>query len=261
MAANKKNNEVLNQLSMFDAGYKFHLQNFDGPLDLLLHLIKESKMEIFEVNLSEITEQYLAYLEELDTLDMDKAADFIDVASTLVEIKSKSLLPKLESEDGEDDIDPATKLRQQIMEYKLFKDVCERLKVYENVDRFYKAPDEKVNDFRFVLQDMKLDGLLNAFANVLTRITVEEKEVEPKKIVRDRWTVAEKIESIQTTLTFKEKVKFTELFDSDYSKGEVINVFLALLELLKRQVIRVKQEDNYDDIEIVLREEETTNVE
>ena len=257
----KKNNEVLSQLSMFDAGYKFHLQNFEGPLDLLLHLIKESKMEIFEVNLSEITEQYLAYLDELDTLDMDKAADFIDVASTLVEIKSKSLLPKLDEGDGEEDIDPATKLRQQIMEYQLFKEACERLKVYENVDRFYKAPDEKVNDYRFVLQDMKLDGLLNAFANVLTRIRVEEKEVEPKKIVRDRWTVAEKIESIQTTLTFKDKVKFTELFDSDYSKGEVINVFLAVLELLKRQVIRVKQEDNYEEIEIVLREEEPTDVE
>ena len=82
------------------------------------------------------------------------------------------------------------------------------------------------------------------------------KKDEPKKIVRDRWTVAEKIESIKTTLTFKEKVKFTELFDSDYSRSEVINVFLALLELLKRQVIRVKQENNYDDIDIELRKDE-----
>ena len=100
-----KNNEVLSQLSMFDAGYKFHLQNFDGPLDLLLHLIKESKLEIFDVNLSEITEQYLSYLGDLESLDMDKAADFIDVASTLVEIKSKSLLPKLDEEGEDDDID------------------------------------------------------------------------------------------------------------------------------------------------------------
>jgi len=108
-----------------------------------------------------------------------------------------------------------------------------------------------------LLQDMKLDGLLNAFANMLTRIRVEEKDVEPRTIKRDRWTVAQKIESIQEALTYKPKIKFTELFDSDYSRSEVINVFLALLELLKMQKIRVQQGDIYEEIDIVAREEDT----
>ena len=143
---NKK--EVLEQLGMFDAGYKFKLDNFEGPLDLLLHLIKESKMEIFEVRLADITEQYLDYLSGLDELDMDKASDFIDVATTLIEIKSKSLLPKETVEEGEVE-DSETALLRQLQELQVFKDVCERLKQYENVNRFYKAPDDKVNDYRY----------------------------------------------------------------------------------------------------------------
>ncbi len=254
---NKNNTEVLQQLGMFDAGYKFKLTNFEGPLDLLLHLIKESKMEIFEVNLAEITEQYLQYLDGLDELDMDKASDFIDMAATLLEIKSKHLLPRQEVAQEGEDLDPEVALLRQIKEYQLFKEACERLKVYENVDRFYKTPDETVNDYRYILQDMKLDGLLNAFANMLTRIKVEEKAVEPRTIKRDRWTVAQKIVAIQDALVYKPKVRFTELFDSDYSRSEVINVFLALLELLKMQKIRVQQGEIYDEIDIVAREEET----
>lgn len=248
-------NKDIEQMSIFDAGYKFKLTNFEGPLDLLLHLIKDSKMEIFEIKLSEITEQYLEYMSDIDTLDMEKASEFIEMAATLIEIKSKSLLPKPE-EEGEEEEDDETKLLRQLQEYKVFKEACERLKQYENVERFYKVPDNSVNDYRFVLQDMNMEGLLNAFANVLTRITIEEKEVEPRKIVKDRWTVAEKIASIKDTLTYKKRFKFTELFDTNYSKSEVINVFLALLELLKMQYVAVVQEGTYEDIEIVAKDTE-----
>ncbi len=246
---------LADQLGIFDAGYKFKLENFEGPLDLLLHLIKESKLEIFEVKLADITEQYLEYMNQIETLDMDKASDFIDMAATLIEIKSKSLLPKPEVE-GEEEEDDGTKLLKRLQEYKLFKEACERLKEYENVDRFYKAPDDTVNDFRYVLQNMQLENLLNAFANMMTRIKIEEKAIEPRKIVRDRWTVAEKIASIKDVLSYKKQVRFTELFDANYSKSEVINVFLALLELLKMQYVSVVQIGTYEDIEIHAKEPE-----
>ena len=118
------------------------------------------------------------------------------------------------------------------------------MQVKENVDRLYKQPDKSAGDTRIVFNQFNLDKMLDAFAVILMRAEDKANPEASKKISKDRWTVAEKIESIQTTLTFKDKVKFSELFDSDYSKGEVINVFLAVLELLKRQKIRVKQEDN-----------------
>lgn len=252
----EKNKEVLEQLGMFDAGYKFKLENFEGPLDLLLHLIKESKMGIFEVKLADITEQYLEYLAGLEELDMDKASDFIDVATTLIEIKSRSLLPKEEdAEDDEEDLE--SMLKRRLLEHEAFKTVYEKLKAYENVNRFYRAPDEKVNDFRYVLGDMNIEGLLNAFANMMTRVIQKKsaKELGDKKIEKDRWTVAEKITSIKSNLKVNRKLKFTELFDENYTKSELINIFLAVLELLKMQLAVVHQNGIYEEIEIEAKEE------
>lgn len=251
----KSSTEVLQQLGAFDAGYKFKLNNFEGPLDLLYHLVKESKMEISEIRLADITEQYLGYLSSLEELDMDKASDFIDMAATLIEIKSKYLLPRPEEESGEV-FDSEVELIRQLKELELFKKASEQMKPRENVDRFYKEPDEKVNDYRFILKDMELDGLLNALSNMLVRIKVEERQEVVRKIERDRWTVAEKIAEIEIALEENKVLRFSQLFDGGYSRSEVINVFLALLELLKMQKITAKQVDFGEDIEINIRERE-----
>lgn len=243
-----------NQYSVFDAGYKFKLTNFEGPLDLLLHLIKESKMEIFDIKISQITEQYLLYMDTIDQLDMEKASDFIEMAATLIEIKSKQMLPKEVPENPDEEDDEAMLLRR-LKEYKLFKEISEKIQEVENVNRFYKQPDDSVNDYRVILQNMEINGLLNAFADVLTRITVEEKKLEPKKIQKDRWTVAEKIVAIKQRVLTDKRVKFTQLFDENYTKGEVINIFLALLELLKIGCVKVDQKDTYTDIDIIANEE------
>lgn len=241
--------EVLNELGAFDTGYQFKLINFEGPLDLLYHLIKESKMEISEIKLADITDQYLTYLNSLQELDMDKASDFIDMAATLLEIKSKYLLPR--DDDGNiDDNDAEIDLLRQLKELELFKEAGEKLKGSENVDRFYKEPDEKVNDYRFILGELKMEGLLNALANMLTRIQVKEKVEAPKKIAKDRFTVAEKIFEIRERVRAKGTIKFSEMLDVDASKSEIINAFLALLELLKLQQIKAVQTDFGDDIEI-----------
>lgn len=251
---NAKNEQQIIE-HVFDTGYKFKLENFEGPLDLLLHLIKDSKMEITEIKLSEVTEQYLDYMSQLDEIDMDKASDFIDIAATLIEIKSRSLLPRVE-EEVEEEMDPEKMLLMQLKEYKLFKEAAERLKVYENVDRFYKVADETVKDYRYVLKEMNIEGLLNAFAGMLTRVKKEEEKVVPKKIEKDRFTVAEKIISIRQNILEKKRMRFSDFFEQDYTRSEMINLFLAVLELLKMQEIIVKQQSTYEDIDIELKEKE-----
>ena len=230
--------------------YRVRLDNFEGPLDLLLHLIKDAKMDIADVKLSEITEQYLEYLDDLDSLDMEKASEFIEMAATLLEIKSKKLLPRLDEALPVDEEDPEQKLLRQIEEYKIFKEASEKLKVLENVDRIYKEPEPSANKYKIVLKDMVLENLLDAFTHFMHKTQVETKAVEPKNIVRDRFTIAEKISAIKDAVMIKDKVKFSELLDKDITRSEIINVFLAILELLKLQTISISQNELFEDIEI-----------
>jgi segregation and condensation protein A len=218
-------------------------------------LIRDAKVDISEIKLADVTEQYLDYMAGLDELDLEKASDFIDIAATLIEIKSKSLLPRVE-EEVVDEEDPEAVLLRQLKEYKLFKEASEKMKEIENVDRFYKPADETVNDYRYVLGELNIEGLLNAFASMLTRVKKEEEKIIPKKIEKDRFTVAEKIISIRQNILQKKKMRFSEFFEDDYTRSEMINLFLAVLELLKMQEIIVKQQSTYEDIDIELREEE-----
>ncbi len=241
-----------NYLSKFDTSesYKVKLSNFEGPLDLLLYLIKDSKLEIENIKLASITEQYLNYMRDIDKVDMENAAEFIEVAATLVEIKSKSMIPQ-EQEKVKDENDPEWLLLQRLKEYKLYKEASEKMKTQEIPNRMYKLPDEKVNDFRNVLTQMNIDGLINAFTNLLTKAAVREVVQEERTIVKDRWTVEEKIFEIKTILSTCEKIEFVELVGEDFSRGEVITLFMAMLELLKLQIINVSQEKMFGDIEIV----------
>jgi len=235
--------------------YKVHIDNFEGPLDLLLYLIKEAKIDIKDIFVSEVTEQYLAYITELDDLDMEKASEFLEIAATLLEIKSNSLLPKIEDVlfDTED---PAQKMIRQLEEYKLFKESCEKLKQSENVDRYYKVPDDSVYNVKVVLKDMNLDGLLDAFSKMLTKVQQKKDDIEiPKEIQKDPYTVEEKIMFIREMLTSKKSVAFTDLFGEDVSKKEVIATFQALLELIREQFITVNQKAVYGDILITITEE------
>lgn len=238
--------------------YKVKLENFEGPLDLLLHLIKDAKLEIENVKLSEITDQYLSYLKEIGTLDLEKSADFIDIASILIEIKAKSLLPK--KEDDEIVVDDSERLLlQRLQEYKLFKEASEQLKIIEDVNKFYKNPDESAGDYRVILKDMNMENLISAFTKLMQKTTQESALLMPKTIEKERWTVEEKIFELETVFINKKRVKFEELAEKDYSKLEVITLFIALLELLKRQVVKVVQTEQFGEIEIIKNEEEVAN--
>ena len=233
----------------------FKLEGFEGPLDLLLHLIHEKNITIEEVKISEITDQYLKYMEGLSALDMEEATAFLDMTSRLLEIKSRSLLPVEQVEEDEEEIDPETQLKMQLQEYQLFKEAGVKLHEIENVDRFYKQPDKSAGDTRIVFNQFNLDKLLDAFAFILMR-TKDRDNPQEKKINRDRWTVAEKIQFLTNILKDNKEINFFSLFDETYSKLEVITVFMAILELLKFQKIEVVQTERYADILIKRKEEE-----
>lgn len=243
---------------LYSDRYRVKLENFEGPLDLLLHLIKEAKMDIEDVRLADITEQYLDYIKDVDELDLESASEFISVAATLIEIKSKALLPVETAEDDEMEVDPEKMLISRLKEYKLFQDACLDLQKIEDLDKLYKEPDKMANNVKIVLKDMVLDNLLDAFANLLCRVERKKEDNEPKKIVKDRFTVAEKIISIKSTIKEKKHIRFTELFEVDNTKSEMLNIFLALLELLKLQFVKAKQTELFGEIDIFENEEKVS---
>ena len=230
--------------------YKVKLSNFEGPLDLLLFLIKDSKLEIQNIKLASVTEQYLSYMSDLDTVDMEMAAEFIEVAATLVEIKSKSMIPQ-EQEKVADENDPEWLLLQRLKEYKMYKEASEKMKGQEVVNLMYKQPDDKVGDFRNVLTQMKIEGLIEAFKNLMTKAVVREVAEENRTIEKDRWTVEDKIFEIKTLLSGVDKISFYNMVGNDFTRGEIITLFMAMLELLKLQVINITQTEMFGDIEIV----------
>ena len=244
---------------LYANSYKVTLDNFEGPLDLLLHLVKESKMDIEEVHLADITEQYLDYIKDIDQIDLESASEFIQVAAMLIEIKSKSILPAEVDENAEDEIDPEMLLKSRMKELELFRNACMDLQKIEDLDKLYKEPDKMASNVKIVLKDMVLDNLLDAFTNLLLKQERKQEDVEPKKIVKDRFTVAEKIVSIKSTIKEKKHIKFNELFEVGNTKSEMLNIFLALLELLKMQIVKAKQSELFGEIDIFENEEKVVN--
>ena len=232
----------------------FKLDGFDGPLDLLLHLVNESNISIRDIKLASVTDQYLKYLQTIDELDMEDATAFLDVASKLLLIKSRAILPVEELPEDEEQLDPEIELKMQLEEYKLFKEAGGNLHDMENVNRFYKMPDKSVGDARIVFNQFNLDKLLDAFAFILMRAK-DRDEPQEKKINRDRWTVADKMSFLTTLLKDSPEINFFSLFDDTYSRSEIITVFMAILELIKFQKIEVVQAERYADIMIKRKEE------
>lgn len=244
----KKSLEILEETEEND--YKFKLDQFEGPLDLLLHLIKITKIDICDIFLSDITEQYLEIMKNIDDVDIEKASEFINMSATLLEIKSKHLLPREPVETDEED--PEERLIRQIEEYKLFKEQSEKLSKIEDVNKLYKAPDDSVGEFKYELPEhLSVDALIKAFTEMMQKMTIKAEVVQEKKIQKDRFTVAQKITQIKDVLLTRKNFKFTDMFESSYSRSEMINTFLALLELLKRQYITVSQNGLFDEIDIV----------
>lgn len=237
--------------------FRVVLSDFDGPLDLLLHYVKLEKINIEDIFISDITDQYLKAMEGIDELDMEEAADFIVVAATLLEIKSKRLLPKIEEPVlQQDEEDPEQELITRLKEYKLYKEAAEKMREQEILDMHFRAPDDTVGTPRLILKDMTTNGLMNALKKLFDKIGERQQLHKVKMIERDPFTVEEKIEFIRDRFKIVEQCTFDELFDEDYTVGEVVTTFSALLDLVKGQEVGVRQEDVFTTITIVKRRPE-----
>ena len=233
--------------------YKVKLNFFEGPLDLLLFLIRKERINIYDIPISKITEQYLAYMELLQLLDLDIAGEFLVMAATLMHIKSRMLLPPDEIlEEEENDEDPRDELVRKLLEYKKYKEAAAELKELRgrNENIFLREGPGKKEKVLMAGDDgyfeASLFDLINAFRKVLKNVSKETFH----KVVKDRITVADKIHAIYHILTGREKVFFTELFRTAENKDEVIATFLAILELIKMMEIVVFQKGAFGEIEI-----------
>jgi len=238
--------------------YKVQLDVFEGPLDLLLYLIRKDEVEITDIPIVTITTQYMEYLDLMRMLDLDIAGEFIVMAATLMMIKSRMLLPVDErtTEEDEDEEDPRWDLVRQLVEYKKFKDAALHLHIME-VDREHIYDREGANihlekDADKTLQDVSIFDLISAFNEALQNVP-EESLTE---IFAEEFTVAQKIDDVIKRLKEGPRVSISELFSQMKSRSEVVCTFLAVLELIKLKHIAILQADVFGEIIIERQEEE-----
>lgn len=228
--------------------YTTVLDNFEGPLDLLLYLVKQEQIEIKDIFVSKVTEQFLFYMKGLPYIDIDKASEYLSIASAILEIKAKSLVPaiiepEIEQEDGE------AVLIRALEEYRMLKEESAKLKELETIGYYYKPPDKNVGEAKIVYKDFNLDGLLKAFTDLMLRqeARLREEGIQ-REIPKDIYTIPDRAAYICETVNERGEVPFDELFGRYASRSEIITTFQALLELLKHQFIKVEQNGIFDKI-------------
>lgn len=242
---------TLKEVEASDVG---NIEAFENPMELLLHLVELSKTKIEEIFVSEVTEKYLEYIRQLDKIDMENAGEFLVTAATLLENKSKALLPRQEIPIEETQEDEGAQLIRRLYEYKLYKEASVELKKQEVLGAFAKPADLAGTEPRYIVKDMSIEGLIRAFSKMLMARRFEDEKGTPKKeIKKDRFTVKDKIASLKEILFEREYVSFFSLFEDDFSKLEMITTFQALLEVLKLQIAEAHQEDVFSDIIVRLK--------
>lgn len=232
--------------------YIVSLKQFDGPLDLLLTLISSAKLDIQDIFVSEITEQYLESMKLVDELDMDSASEFLQMAATLLEIKSRAMLPKPPKPESEDELSPEEALIKQLTEYKQFKEASERMHELEEEARalMTKMPEEyPLPPPNIEITGLTLDKLVRAFERVLARAEAAERAdaMAGREIRRDQFTVSGCMTRIARRLR-SGRFAFSELFDEEMNRAEVITMFMALLEMAKLNRLHIEQEAAYEEI-------------
>lgn len=236
------------------------LSAFEGPLDLLLHLIEKNKIDIYDIPIAEITDQYMEYLNGAEDEDPDFLSEFLVMAATLIEIKSKMLLPK--EKDAEEE-DPRAGLVERLLEYKLYKYMSEELKDKEEEASgvFYKEasiPEEVKEhaapvDYDVLLKGTTLEKLSAVFKEVMAKSLSSEKEepVQSKKIAREKISLPEKMESLRAYLKKNPKTSFRALIEKEPTKANIIVTFLAVLELMKNGEISASEDRRGKEIDLL----------
>ena len=237
--------------------FKIQFKVFEGPMDLLLFLVKKQEVDIYEVNMTRLAAQFIEYVELMKQLDLEQAGEFIVMASTLMYIKSRELLPVDEQvEDTEDDdaADPRWDLIRRLVEFKRFKDASDDLQRLEiEREKVYTRRPGSIPIDPLPMGnrlEASIFDLVGAVNELLRRVA--EREAAKGEIVEDRWSISEKIVSIRERLGQAGRLKFSELFDGARSRGEVVATFLALLELVRLRQLMATQDDSFGEIEIVV---------
>jgi len=242
--------------------YEIKVEAFEGPFDLLIHLININEIEVHDIPIHQITMQYLEYLDAMQDMDMEVTSEFLVMAATLIEIKSKMLLPSKDDEEYQtmfDLGDPRADLVMKLVEYKKFKNVAGFFKGRET--EFGKTVFKDQEDLEpFVKRytnselnsDMDRDILIEAVKRILNNVNKEDQARKGffQSLKRDAYTVDQKMDLIREKILSSERVYFEALFSEDYIKSEVIVTFLAILELLKLKTVKIKQDKLFDRIEI-----------
>lgn len=233
--------------------YRLRLEVFEGPLDLLLYLIKKDDIDIKDIPIVKVTEQYMEYIDMMKMLDLDIVGDFLVMAATLIQIKSRMLLPPDPVEEGEEEVDPRDELAKRLLEYKRFKEIAETLEDHELLRKdFYprgldeESKEQLLNESKEVFFEANLFDLINAFTEALKK-TPEEIIHE---IIKEQFTVEDKIHFILHELLNKERISVVAMFRACRSKPEIIISFIAILELIRLKEIKAFQYENFGDIEI-----------
>jgi segregation and condensation protein A len=235
-----------------EADYKVKLEVFEGPLDLLLYLIKQDEIDIYDISLERITGQYLEYLQAFKELNIELAGEFIVMAANLIYLKSRSLLPVDQQPPDEDaaEDDPRWELIRQLIEYKKFKDAAavlharqlEQEKIFAREGTPTRGTQEPLQ-----LGEIGIFQLIHAFQIVIKRIEARQ---DVQEIFSERFSVSEKIDAILQRVAEGARVRFSELFGTAASRLEVVVTFLALLELIRLKQVRATQRNLFDEIEI-----------
>ena len=231
--------------------YKIEINNFEGPMDLLLHLIKKSEVDICDVSILEITKQYMDYINLMEQLNLNIASEYLVMAAELIEIKSAILLPKrqIESEDDYEE-DPRENLINRLIEYEKYKKISEVLKEYEQERKeiYLKSPSDLTkykDDDKTVDETFDISDLVNAFNKILERKEFE-KPLNTKKTNKE-YSISERSKQIKYLLKNRKKVEFTDLFDI-HSKDYIIITFLSILNMARHQELLITQDKNFDNI-------------
>jgi len=229
--------------------YEITINEFQGPLDLLLHLIKQSNISITEISIDEITKQYLDYIKKMEELNLDIASEYLVMAAELIEIKSSSLLPKNDIEDDEFEEDPKEKLINRLLEYEQYKKMTDTFKELEEYrQEIYTREPDNLLDYKEneeVDYGIDLNDLLQALSKFL-----EQKQLDKPlntKITNKEYSVSIRSHEIRKILKKKKKVNFTELFEV-YTKEYVVITFLSILAMSRKQEIEIEQEQNFKNI-------------
>ncbi|AOY77095.1 segregation and condensation protein A [Clostridium formicaceticum] len=239
---------------------RIKIQAFEGAFDLLFHLIEKNEIDIYDIPINEITEQYLHYLYQMEKLDLEVASEFLVMAATLIEIKSKMLLPKevvKEDKVEAETVDPRSELVERLLEYKRYKCMAEELKQREDhYNKLYFKQKEEIimetSEADVALENLKLDDLVKVFEKLLLNYEKHKNDrpYNVRHISRDTYTIEDKITSILTMLQHHKKITFDSIFILAKEKLEVVVTFLALLELIKGKKIKVMQEKSFEGIVI-----------